>query len=107
MTNMKKNKKPQIIQDIESMINLVKRYFGDNKMILAIFLISTIPDQVSEEEFNRILECVKLSCAQDTDKTIAKQVQTAMIFMRNAHTKYSRTKEFTAMHVLAYSTSTS
>ena len=103
MKNIETVKKPKIIQDIETMINVVKRYFGGNKMLLAKFLLSTIPDQVSEAEFNDMLKCIKLSCEKDTDKTISKQVQTAMIFMRDIHMNYPRTQELTAMHALAYS----
>lgn len=104
MTNIETVKKPKIIQDIETMINVVKRYFGKNKPLLAKILLSTVPDQIPEEEFNDMLKFIKLSCAKDTDKTIAKQLQTAMIFMRDIHINYPRTQEFTAMHVIAYST---
>ena len=82
MTNIETVKKPKIIQDIETMINIVKKYFGENKPLLAKILLSTVPDQIPEEEFNDMLKLIKLSCAKDTDKTISKQVQTAMIFMR-------------------------
>ena len=102
MTNIKT---PKIIQDIEIMINVIRKYFGENKMILAKFLLSTIPELMpEEEEFKEVLKYVNLSCAKDKDITIAKQVQTAMIFIRNTHRDYPITQKFTEMYVMAYST---